>query len=76
MPYVEVKVFEERFQDPEFPDRMIAAVSEAVASVLGPEAGADTTVIVEGVPRSRWGHGGRSMARSSEADTPDPSPAA
>lgn len=63
MPYVEIKVFEERFEDPGFPDRMIAALTEAVSTVLGAEAGADTTVIVEAVPRSRWGHGGRSVAR-------------
>lgn len=63
MPYVEIKVFEERFDDPEFSDRMIAAVSEAVGSVLGPEVGKDTTVIVEGVSRARWGHGGHSMVK-------------
>ena len=63
MPYVEIKVFEDRFEDPAFPDRMIAALSDAVTSVLGAEAGADTTVIVEGVPRARWGHGGRAMTR-------------
>jgi phenylpyruvate tautomerase PptA (4-oxalocrotonate tautomerase family) len=61
MPYLEIKVFEERFDDPAFPDRMIAALTDAVSSVLGPEVGADTTVIVEGVPRSRWGHSGRPM---------------
>lgn len=64
MPYVQIKVFEERFEDPGFPDRMIAALTEAVSSVLGSEAGADTTVIVEGVSRSRWGHGGCSAART------------
>ena len=63
MPYVEIKVFEDRFEDPEFPDRMIAALTDAVSSVLGAEAGADTTVIVEGVSRARWGHRGRPMTR-------------
>ena len=63
MPYVEIKVFEDRFEDPEFPNRMITALSDAVTSVLGEEAGADTTVIVEGVSRARWGHGGRPMTQ-------------
>ena len=42
---------------------MIAAITEAVSTVLGAEAGADTTVIVEGVSRARWGHRGRPMTQ-------------
>ncbi|MEV4419973.1 tautomerase family protein [Patulibacter sp. NPDC049589] len=75
MPYLELKVFEDRFVDPEFPDRMIAALTEAVSSVLGPEAGADTTVIVEGVQRARWGHGGRPMTRPGDMKGVDESAA-
>ncbi|NMO94040.1 tautomerase family protein [Actinomycetospora sp. TBRC 11914] len=61
MPYVEVKVFEERFEDETFAPRMVEAITRAVSSVIGDEAGGDATVIVEGVPRSRWGHGGKTM---------------
>lgn len=57
MPYVEVKVFEDRFEDPSFSQRMVEAVTQAMISVLG----AESTVIVEGVPRNRWGHGGKLM---------------
>lgn len=61
MPYVEVSVFEERFEDETFTARMVDAMAQAVASVLGEAAGNDTTVIVHGVPRSRWGYGGKLM---------------
>ena len=61
MPYVEVKVFEERFEDETFSARMVDAITRALVSVIGEEAGNDATVIVEGVPRSRWGHRGKPM---------------
>lgn len=61
MPYIEVKVFEDRFEDPSFSQRMVEAVTQAMTSVLGEEVGAESPVIVEGVPRNRWGHGGKLM---------------
>ncbi|BBG00867.1 MULTISPECIES: tautomerase family protein [Pseudonocardia] len=60
MPYIEASFFAERFQDDEFSARMVEAITEAVTSVIG-EAGADSTVILHSVPRSRWGHGGKLM---------------
>jgi phenylpyruvate tautomerase PptA (4-oxalocrotonate tautomerase family) len=70
MPIIEIKVFEQRFDDPEFSERMIAALSDAVTSVLGPEAGADTTVVLQGLPQGRLGYGGRQVgaAASQPAD--------
>jgi phenylpyruvate tautomerase PptA (4-oxalocrotonate tautomerase family) len=59
MPIVEVKVFEDRFNDPDFVPRMVAAITAAVSEVMGPEIGSDSTVLVKGVRRDRWGHGGQ-----------------
>ncbi|SFO46476.1 Phenylpyruvate tautomerase PptA, 4-oxalocrotonate tautomerase family [Pseudonocardia ammonioxydans] len=60
MPYIEASFFEERFQDEEFSAQMVEAITQAVTSVIG-EAGTDSTVILHGVPRSQWGHGGKLM---------------
>jgi phenylpyruvate tautomerase PptA (4-oxalocrotonate tautomerase family) len=67
MPIIEIKVFEQRFEDPEFSERMIAALSDAVTSVLGPEAGADTTVVLQGLPPGRLGYGGRPVGKADVA---------
>lgn len=71
MPIIEIKVFEDRFDDPQFPELMIAALSDAVASVLGPEAGADTTVVLQGLPQGRLGYGGRQVGKATDEAGPN-----
>ncbi|EHK83616.1 MULTISPECIES: tautomerase family protein [Rhodococcus] len=65
MPYIEASFFEERFSETKFSGEMVAALTEAVSSILGEEIGSETTVVLHGVPRERWGHGGRTMEKSS-----------
>jgi phenylpyruvate tautomerase PptA (4-oxalocrotonate tautomerase family) len=60
MPYVEVKAFEDRFTaDPGLAERVIAAVTDAIAQTLGEETREKTSVVITGVPRTRWGFGGK-----------------
>jgi phenylpyruvate tautomerase PptA (4-oxalocrotonate tautomerase family) len=59
MPHIEAAFFDTRFDDETFRAQMVEALTQAVASVLGEDAGNDTTVILHGVAPSRWGHGGR-----------------
>lgn len=59
MPYVEIKAFEQRFEDDAVAERLIAAITDAVADVLGEGARDKTWVVVEGVSPKRWGFGGR-----------------
>ncbi|MCD2147393.1 tautomerase family protein [Gordonia paraffinivorans] len=63
MPYIEASFFEERFSDETFSKDMVAALTSAVTSVLGEEIGSETSVVLHGVPRERWGHGGRTMTK-------------
>ncbi|HEV7931453.1 MAG TPA: tautomerase family protein [Actinomadura sp.] len=59
MAIIEATFFDTRFDDETFNAEMVEAITQAVASVLGEAAGNDTTVILHGVPRSRWGYGGK-----------------
>ena len=58
MPFVTVRVFEDRLSDEEFAGRLTSAMTEAVVSVCGENSRENTWVIVEGVPRSQWSFGG------------------
>jgi phenylpyruvate tautomerase PptA (4-oxalocrotonate tautomerase family) len=58
MPFVEIKAFEHRFVDDEVAKRLILAVTDAVADVLGEETRTKTSVVVEGINPARWGFGG------------------
>ncbi len=53
MPYIEASFFEERFSETKFSGEMVAALTEAVSSILGEEIGSETTVVLHGVPRER-----------------------
>ncbi|WP_139006294.1 tautomerase family protein [Arthrobacter crystallopoietes] len=59
MAHIEATFFDTRFDDETFRPQMVKAITQAVVSVLGEDAGDDTTVILHGVAPSRWGHGGR-----------------
>lgn len=58
MPFVTVKVFEDRLSDEKFAGRLTSAVTDAVVSVCGEGSRENTWVVVEGVPRSQWSFGG------------------
>jgi 4-oxalocrotonate tautomerase len=58
MPFVNVKVFEDRLEDAEFAGKLTSAVTEAIVSVCGEDARENTWVVVDGVPRSQWSFGG------------------
>jgi 4-oxalocrotonate tautomerase len=58
VPVVEVTAFEQRFQDQESNERLIAAVTDAVCDVFGEGVRSETWVILNPVPRERWGFGG------------------
>lgn len=58
MPLITAKMFEGRL-DPDTEPRVIAALTEALVSVFGEEIRDQTWVVLEEVPRTRWGFGGR-----------------
>lgn len=59
MAHIEASFFERRFEDETFSARMVEALTQAVVSVLGEEAGADTAIVLHGVPPTRWGYAGQ-----------------
>ena len=61
MPLVTAKMFEGRLTDETEP-KLIAALTDAIVSVFGEELRNDTWVVLEDVPRSRWGIGGRAAS--------------
>jgi 4-oxalocrotonate tautomerase len=61
LPYIEVKAVDKRFEDKETVARLIAALTDAACSVLGEDARAHIWVVVDGVPASRFGVGGRAL---------------
>ncbi|MGE4482561.1 tautomerase family protein [Acidocella sp.] len=62
MPHIEASFFAHRFDDDTFSARMIEALTEAVCSVIGEEAGRDATVVLHGIDPSRWGYRGKPLA--------------
>jgi 4-oxalocrotonate tautomerase len=62
MPVIEVKAFERRFADEAQTKQLIAALTDAMASVYGDDVRPETWVIVEGVAPARWGFGGEVRA--------------
>jgi 4-oxalocrotonate tautomerase len=58
MPFVNVKVFEDRLSDPDFAGKLTFALTEAVVSVCGENVRENTWVIIDGVPREQWSFGG------------------
>lgn len=63
MAHIEASFFMNRFEDEKFNEQMITALTQAVASVLGEDAGKDTTIILHGIDPARWGHGGKQLSR-------------
>lgn len=63
MAHIEAQFFAQRFEDEEFSEKMITALTEAVASVLGEAAGKDTTIILHGVDPKLWGFGGMQLSK-------------
>ena len=63
MAHIEASFFNRRFEDDAFSEQMILALTQAVASVLGEEAGRDTTVILRGVDAGSWGFQGQPLSR-------------
>ncbi len=63
MAHIEASFFNRRFEDDQFSEKMITALTEAVASVLGEDAGKDTTIILHGVDPARWGFGGMQLSK-------------
>ncbi|HEY2717639.1 MAG TPA: 4-oxalocrotonate tautomerase family protein [Solirubrobacterales bacterium] len=58
MPIVNTKLFEGRL-DAEKEPQLIAALTDAVVSVFGEDARDKTWVVLEEIPPSRWGFGGK-----------------
>jgi 4-oxalocrotonate tautomerase len=59
LPFVEIKAFEHHFEDEAVAERLIAAVTDAVAGVFGEGSRQNTWVVVHDVSPKRWGIGGR-----------------
>ncbi|MGW3470916.1 tautomerase family protein [Saccharopolyspora sp. NPDC000995] len=57
MPFIDVKIFEERLA-PETERALISALTDAVAGVLGEKTRPFTWVVLDGTPAQRWGIGG------------------
>jgi phenylpyruvate tautomerase PptA (4-oxalocrotonate tautomerase family) len=68
MPHLNVHLFEESL-DGEVEPRLIAGLSEAMARVYGDWARAAAVVELHGVPRRRWGLGGRPAAEEAPVVT-------
>lgn len=63
MAHIEASFFNTRFEDEAFSEQMITALTQAVASVLGEDAGKDTTIILHGIDPARWGFHGVPLSR-------------
>lgn len=61
MPHIEASFFTGRFEDETFSERMITALTQAVSSVIGEEAGKDTSVVLHGIDPARWGYRGKPL---------------
>lgn len=59
MAHIEASFFTSRFEDEEFTQKMVEALTEAVGSVLGEDAANDTAIVLRPVEPSRWGYRGK-----------------
>jgi 4-oxalocrotonate tautomerase len=57
MPFIDVRIFEERL-NPDTEQQLIVALTDAVTRVFGESARAHTWVVLTGAPAYRWGVGG------------------
>ncbi|MFY1634940.1 tautomerase family protein [Solwaraspora sp. WMMB335] len=60
MPFIEVKLYEQRLAEPSAASRLITALTDAAVSVLGENARAHTWVVLTPVPSKLWGISGAS----------------
>lgn len=58
MPFIEVKLYEERLT-PETEQALITGITEAVVAALGESVREQTWVMLGGAPAARWGVAGR-----------------
>jgi 4-oxalocrotonate tautomerase len=58
MPYIDVKLYEGRL-DPESTRRLVERLTDAVVEVYGEAIREQTWVVLQEIPPSRWGIGGR-----------------
>jgi 4-oxalocrotonate tautomerase len=69
MPLVTAKMFEGRLT-PDTEPRLIDALTDAIVSVFGEELRDATWIVLEEIPRARWGVGGLPAAtRAAEGDS-------
>ena len=61
MPLISAKFYEGRL-NAETEPRLVEALTNALVSVFGPEIREQTWVILEEVPRGRWGVGARTSS--------------
>ena len=66
MPFVEIKLFEERV-DNASAARLGVALTDAVCAVLGEQVRPSTWVVVSGVPAQRWTVAGSSASAPTPA---------
>lgn len=59
MPLIEVKAFEQRFEDAEKAAALIERLTEAMVEVYGEAVREETWIILDGVSRENWGFGGK-----------------
>jgi phenylpyruvate tautomerase PptA (4-oxalocrotonate tautomerase family) len=59
VPIVEVAAFEQRFQDEQSNEGLIAALTDAVCAAFGEEVRDETWVVLNPVSRQHWGFGGK-----------------
>lgn len=59
MAHIEASFFNHRFDDETFSKNMVEALTQAVGSVLGPEAADETAIILREVNPARWGYKGQ-----------------
>jgi phenylpyruvate tautomerase PptA (4-oxalocrotonate tautomerase family) len=59
MAHIEAAFFNHRFEDDTFSEKMVAALTEAVGSVLGEDAANETAIILRAVDPAHWGYKGK-----------------
>ncbi|HSA51012.1 MAG TPA: tautomerase family protein [Yinghuangia sp.] len=57
MPFIEVKLYEERLT-PETEEALITNITEAVVAALGESVREQTWILLSGTPATKWGIGG------------------
>jgi 4-oxalocrotonate tautomerase len=58
VPIIEVKAFEQRFEDEETARLLIAKLTDALVDICGEALREETWVVLEGVSPRHWGFGG------------------